>query len=226
MSAINENLKLIREAKGYTQEEIAKQMKVTRQTISSYETNRTQPDIETLKRFAVVYDVEFNDILYGRNKMQVKRRVIKLIAFIALIDLLICNLAQSVLILAADTYFHVEEGAINESNRLILNTRFAILNARNAIQAFSVISFSVLSIVLLVQLIALERPVSMRTKLKYLATLVIGSAITILPWTFFDNFYGLLDYSYIAIKNLLFVIIMFGLSIIGERIHKKFGCTD
>jgi len=226
MSAINENLKLIRQAKGYTQEEIAKQMKVTRQTISSYETNRTQPDIETLKRFAEVYDIEFSDILYGKNKMQVKRKIIKIIALIALIDLLICNLVQSVLILTANTYFKVEEGVITESARVILNTRFAILDARNAIQTFSIISFDILSLVLLAMLIALERPVSIRIKLKYLAALILGSVITILPWTFFDNIYGLFDYSYIAIRNLLFVIIMFGLSFIGERIHEKLVSTD
>ena len=52
MPAINENLKLLRQANGMTQAEVTESISITRQTVSSYESGRTQPDLETLKRLA------------------------------------------------------------------------------------------------------------------------------------------------------------------------------
>jgi len=223
MSAINENLKLSRQAKGYTQEEVARQMHLTRQAISSYETNRTQPDIETLKRFAEVYDVAFDDILYGTHRTQRQHKACRAVALIALMDLLVCNVVQSVLLLTANTYFRVAEGAVTESASFILKTRFALLDAFHAVETFCLISFSLLGLVLLILLIMLERPVKIHIKLKFLVLLTLGSVVTILPWPFFDTLYGVFDYGFIAIRNLLFAWVLFGLSFVGEWLHKKFG---
>lgn len=205
---INESLKTIRQIKGLTQEDVAKQLGVTRQTISSYESNRTQPDLETLKHLAKIYDVELNDILYGKSKMQIKRRVIKIVAVITAANLMACNLLQSIIFWVLDTYFVVETGVVTESTRPIIDTRFALLDIRGIIERYSLFSFIVCCIILLILLVILERPVSIVTKLKYLAILVIGSAVTILPWTFFDNIYGFYDYSITAISNLIFAFIM------------------
>lgn len=46
---------LIREkriANNYTQDDLAEILKVTRQTISSYETDRTEPDLNTIRTLA------------------------------------------------------------------------------------------------------------------------------------------------------------------------------
>ena len=50
--AICDNLKQLRTARGLTQAEVAQRLGVTRQTISSYESGRTMPDLETLKQLA------------------------------------------------------------------------------------------------------------------------------------------------------------------------------
>ena len=57
MSTIHENLRQIRSMCGMTQEEAASRIHVTRQAISSYESGRTQPDLDTLKRLADAYGV-------------------------------------------------------------------------------------------------------------------------------------------------------------------------
>lgn len=220
MPAINENLKMIRKAKGLTQEDVARELGVVRQTISSYESNRTQPDIETLKHFAKIYDVEFNDILFGTNKVHIKHRVIKIIAIISIVNLFLCNLLQSIILCVLNNFFVVESGPITDNSRSIINIRINLLNVRDCIEGFSQSSFILLCIILFVLLMTLERPIDISSKLKYLVILTIGSVITILPWSFFDKIYTLFDYSYTAIINLIFVIILFGLSFIGEYIRK------
>lgn len=45
---IGENLRALRADSGMTQEQVAEKLGVTRQALSSYESNRTRPDIDTL----------------------------------------------------------------------------------------------------------------------------------------------------------------------------------
>ena len=222
MTAINENLKMIRKSKGLRQEDVARELGVTRQIISSYESNRTQADIETLKQLAIIYDVEFNDILYGKNKMQIKHKTIKIIATLSIIVLFFCNLVQSIILWLLNNYFIVESGDITNSFHSIINVRMSALNIRSAIGGLSSFSFRLLSIILFLLIITLERPIGTSSKLKYLAILIIASVITILPWSFFDAIYTLFDYSYTAILNLIFAIILLGLTFVGEYIVRLY----
>ena len=48
MNAVAKNLKSIRTQKGYTQDDLAEALHVTRQTVSSWETGRSEPDIGML----------------------------------------------------------------------------------------------------------------------------------------------------------------------------------
>lgn len=220
MPAVNENLKMIRKAKGLTQAEVANELGVKRQTISSYESNRTQPDIETLKNLAKIYNVEFNNILYGKSKMQMKHRTIKIVALISIASLFLFNLLQSIILWILNNFFVVDGESITESNRSIIDIRFSLLDIREGIAGFSLFLFSLLCIILFVLLMTLERPIALSSKIKYLAIIIIGSGITILPWTFFDKIYKVFDYIYPAILNLIFATILFGLSFIVEYIIK------
>lgn len=66
--SIHQNLKQLRVARGMTQEQVADRLHVTRQSVSSYESGRTKPDIDTLMRLAEVYGVELDAILYGKTE--------------------------------------------------------------------------------------------------------------------------------------------------------------
>lgn len=59
-----QKLKQARMETGYTQREIAEILNLKQGTIASYETGRTQPDIETLGKLADFYEVDMN-WLYG-----------------------------------------------------------------------------------------------------------------------------------------------------------------
>ena len=60
---IGQNLKAARLNKGMTQVQLAEALFVTRQTVSNWENNRSEPDLEMLGRMAELLDVEFSSIL-------------------------------------------------------------------------------------------------------------------------------------------------------------------
>ena len=62
---INKNIKDLRIRSGLTQDELAQQLFVTRQTVSNNETGKSRPDIDMLMRIAEVLDTDINTILYG-----------------------------------------------------------------------------------------------------------------------------------------------------------------
>lgn len=58
--------KHLRQARGLTQEELAKQLRVSRSRIGMYETGERQPDFDTLEMIADYFNVDI-DYLLGRT---------------------------------------------------------------------------------------------------------------------------------------------------------------
>lgn len=59
----SENLKTIRKAKGYTQEELAIKINVVRQTVSKWEKGLSVPDADILTKIADVLEVSVSELL-------------------------------------------------------------------------------------------------------------------------------------------------------------------
>jgi len=66
--SIGDNIKTIRKSKGMTQDQLAEKLHVTHQAISSWETGKTQPDVEMLARMAEVFAVTIEELIYGEKK--------------------------------------------------------------------------------------------------------------------------------------------------------------
>ena len=60
---IGENIKTYRQKKGYTQEEVANRLHVTRQTISKWEKGQSVPDAEQLIKLAVILETTVSELL-------------------------------------------------------------------------------------------------------------------------------------------------------------------
>lgn len=60
-----ENLKAMRKAKGYTQEELAIKINVVRQTVSKWEKGLSVPDADLLSQIAEVLDTKVSVLLGG-----------------------------------------------------------------------------------------------------------------------------------------------------------------
>jgi transcriptional regulator with XRE-family HTH domain len=72
MSTVGANIKKYRTEQEISQEEMAEELNVTRQTVSSWETGRTEPDIDTLHRISVYLDVTVEELIYSHRLFEEK----------------------------------------------------------------------------------------------------------------------------------------------------------
>ena len=79
--SIHQNLRRLRAQSGMTQEQVAEQLGLTRQALSSYESGRTRPDIDMLLRLCQVYHTDLEDLVYGDTERLRWERRVKLLAF-------------------------------------------------------------------------------------------------------------------------------------------------
>ena len=64
-----DNLVSLRKMHGFSQDELAEKIGVSRQTLSKYETGESLPDIEKCKLLAEILDVSLDDLVnYDREK--------------------------------------------------------------------------------------------------------------------------------------------------------------
>ena len=67
MQNIAYNIRTLRKAKGLTQEDLAAQLHVTRQAVSSWERGGSCPDFDTLKALSEILDATPEQLLYGTD---------------------------------------------------------------------------------------------------------------------------------------------------------------
>lgn len=67
MTNVSKNIRRLRREKTLTQEQLAEQLHVTRQTVSSWENNRTQPDIDMLAGLAAAFETDIETLIYGKR---------------------------------------------------------------------------------------------------------------------------------------------------------------
>ncbi len=60
---LNENLKKLRKERGYSQETLAQELKVVRQTVSKWEKGYSVPDADLLEKMAELFEVPVSEIL-------------------------------------------------------------------------------------------------------------------------------------------------------------------
>lgn len=68
MNTLSKNLRELRQAAGLTQEGLAEKLFVTRQTISNWETGRSEPDLEALDALARALGTEVPELLWGKRE--------------------------------------------------------------------------------------------------------------------------------------------------------------
>ena len=63
MADIGTSIRALRNQHNLKQEELASLLHVTRQTISNYETGKSEPDLDTLVRIAEIFETDVNTLL-------------------------------------------------------------------------------------------------------------------------------------------------------------------
>jgi transcriptional regulator with XRE-family HTH domain len=68
MNSVSKNIRRLRKRDDMSQEILAEKLNVTRQAISSWETGKTQPDIDTLVSISAVFKVDVTELIYGEKQ--------------------------------------------------------------------------------------------------------------------------------------------------------------
>lgn len=75
-------LRELRNLEGWTQEQVAKKLGITKQTYSHYENENRKPSLDMIKELAAVYQVNIDDIFSDEGKEEAAIRTIPLIGTI------------------------------------------------------------------------------------------------------------------------------------------------
>lgn len=65
---VGKNIASFRNQRKITQSELADRLCVTRQAVSNWENEKTEPDIETLHKIAEVLEVSIEELIYGSKR--------------------------------------------------------------------------------------------------------------------------------------------------------------
>lgn len=65
MANVGKHIRLLRKQKNMTQDALAERLYVSRQTVSNYETGKSNPDIDMLVKIAEVLEADVNDLIFG-----------------------------------------------------------------------------------------------------------------------------------------------------------------
>lgn len=221
MPAINENLKLLRQASGMTQAEVANAITVSRQTVSSYESGRTQPDLETLRRLAELYHADLHDVLYGGNRFQRRIKQVKLAVFILISILLIGILVHSALLLTANTFFPVTSGTtVSADNRPLIDMRLTLRQIAETAVGICTIIFSVGCIAMLFPTITVVHAIPFHKLVLFCAATVAVMFACAASFDIADKVFGLGDYLF-PLWNSLIVISLCFVVISTSKIIKR-----
>ncbi len=70
MNIISKYLQFLRKSNNFTQDDLAKELGISRQAVSKWETGTTIPDLEVLLKISKLYDITINNILEPKIQPQ------------------------------------------------------------------------------------------------------------------------------------------------------------
>lgn len=80
MADIGKNIRHLRIQKHMTQDELAERLFVSRQTVSNYETGKSNPDIDMLLKIAEVFQTDVTVLIFGTSDMAERRKDVRKLA--------------------------------------------------------------------------------------------------------------------------------------------------
>lgn len=193
-----------------TQADVAEAISVTRQTVSSYEAGRTQPDLETLKRLAEVYQADLHDVLYGGNRLQRKINRIKIVAITLVSIVLLGILIHSTLFLIMNKFFPV-----TSETAATIEIRFALRDFAETVTGICTFVFTIGSIILLCPSVIVAQHIKLREFVILFFSAVIAMFIFAAPFEIADTVFGLGDYLFPLLNPLIALFLFFTNGIIG-----------
>lgn len=191
---IHENIRQMRKNTGLTQEQVAEKLGVTRQALSSYESGRTRPDIDTLMRLCEIYDTDLEGILYGQDRRVKSARRVKIAAKTLFLLLLVLTFISSCFLSCANHFFKMPDGAVSSDGTAIFQARQKLIGAWETADSIILTATLIGMILLLVLCISARGMISAKSKLAYCAVLSAAVVIVSLPFALSDPVYAPVNY--------------------------------
>lgn len=107
--SLQENLRVLRKQKQLSQSDLANELMVTRQTVSSWENGKSLPDVYTLSRIAELFGVSLDDLMVEdnkqtmninkdgpKNKLNLLREYSKYVIVLVIVFTLACTLPKDI----------------------------------------------------------------------------------------------------------------------------------
>ena len=171
----NEKLRSLRLNKGYTQEDLASKLNVTRQSVSKWEQGINEPDIDTIKRLCKILDCTIEDLIDDDHDVETTKevkneRIARILFRITLILSIFASLSMIVFFSAADVNVVIHWGM---DGTIMLGSRWYIL-------LLVIPILVVLGVFVLIRYITYTKRAFLRYKLLYsISGLVVMSLVTI-----------------------------------------------
>lgn len=117
MTKISKNIKYLRTSKGMSQDALAEKLFISRQAVSSWENDRTQPDVEMISKLSEVFGVSVEEILYGEKRnTEIDNEAVKtnkiLITVFSILGSLLLGVGITILLVALWERFPIAGKAI------------------------------------------------------------------------------------------------------------------
>jgi len=218
---IHERLRQLRQTSGLTQEQVAGQIGLTRQALSSYESGRTRPDIETLMKLAEIYGTDLEGLLWGSEKQQNALRRIKVTAGITFGLLSLLSLASSVLLWCKNRFFPLSEGLVSPEEMTLLETRIKLDQTWTTTDGILLTVSALAFLLLLLLLVTSPGTISRKQKLLYSGALALALLVLPLPFAFTDPVFPPVNYLITPILVIERLAVFLVLDLVMEALIRK-----
>lgn len=226
--SIHQNLRRLRAGSGMTQEQVAEQLGITRQALSSYESGRTRPDIDMLLQMCRIYRTDLDGIVYGENETLRWGRWVKNTTIFVGIILLALTVTSSGLLWSAHTFFPLTEGQMERPE--ILEAHLRLADAWETIDGLAMAVALIGFFALLLLSHSKKNPVQLREKLLYMAALAAGIFLLPLPFALTDPVFAPVNYlitpALVVARMVLFFAIDFLICLIKSRKKHRMDQTS
>lgn len=208
---INENLKVLRLSRNMTQEQVAEKINVTRQAVSSYESGRTRPDIDTLITLSEVYGTDLDAIIYGQQKELKDIRRIKHAARIVFAVLVALCLSGSLIYLVANSFFSISHiNSFTGEAPVVWEIHWGLIEIWKVMDSLVLALSFVCFVVLLIMLIVGKGRIPIKTKLIYAGVLSASLLLTAVVCGLLDPQFSPREYiltpAYVTARLVVFLI--------------------
>ncbi len=215
--AINNNLRNLRLEKGLTQEHVAEKLNVTRQAVSSYESGRTRPDIDTLMKFAEVYETDLENILYGNTRKLKSLRNLKIAAFVVLTLTVIFILLSSVLRWSSNYFFPL----LNDPTLQFMNHHIRLSETADFIEGMALTLSFWGAIVIMFFILVPKCKIHVKYKLFYVVIFIILMYTVSFPFGIADSVLSIINYILTPLRISIRFVFFFILETIIEFIINR-----